>query len=414
MIVKLEKFALALTLAAFLVFVSLYASDKQQIDSAYAQLVKDGMPSSFSALLVKPPVDPSENAAPLYLQIFSLMESKPIAPLSDFYGYTNGNFSTWSEAKAAEAKKILNSKDFEKIDILFHEAANKKTVVFERVYDGLNTEMPELNKIRAMTRLMSTRSTSLALAGRQDELWRLEADKLKCIQSFYKDPFVISQLINIACIAITVDQYDNLLASGISEKDALMMMGLIEKLDCKRALLTALDSESLVCREYMNGDHQSKKFKADMGLIYGENKMPAEAVMDKDYLFYLTQFQSFRKLMLLPYWKAAPSLLLLKSNLKKVDKELLLSASYLGLAYDVKLKEARIQSEIDASRLKMALYVWKARHGSFPDKLEQLSPEIIKELPLDSINGKPFTYAKKDKTFTISSEWLLERQKKYP
>jgi hypothetical protein len=49
------------------------------------------------------------------------------------------------------------------------------------------------------------------------------------------------------------------------------------------------------------------------------------------------------------------------------------------------------------------LEIYKRRHGYYPEKLEDLIPEIFQQLPLDPFTGKNFIYKKKDGKIIIYS-----------
>jgi len=48
--------------------------------------------------------------------------------------------------------------------------------------------------------------------------------------------------------------------------------------------------------------------------------------------------------------------------------------------------------------------------GMTRDELKELAPDILKEIPVDPISGKPFEYQKTESSFTISSVWLKEKE----
>ena len=77
-----------------------------------------------------------------------------------------------------------------------------------------------------------------------------------------------------------------------------------------------------------------------------------------------------------------------------------------------RIKTANIESEIDAAKMTLALHIYKNQTGAFPDKLEQLTPGILKEIPVDPISGKPFEYRKTDGSFSLSSVWLKEKHER--
>jgi hypothetical protein len=52
----------------------------------------------------------------------------------------------------------------------------------------------------------------------------------------------------------------------------------------------------------------------------------------------------------------------------------------------------RANATLELTRLAAALAVYRAEHGSYPEKLEELVPSVMKKLPVDLYNAKPFMY----------------------
>jgi hypothetical protein len=62
-------------------------------------------------------------------------------------------------------------------------------------------------------------------------------------------------------------------------------------------------------------------------------------------------------------------------------------------AFDAALKhEDRAVALLDLTRVAAALAVYRAKHGEYPDKLDQLVPTILAQVPDDLYSGKPFLY----------------------
>jgi hypothetical protein len=53
-----------------------------------------------------------------------------------------------------------------------------------------------------------------------------------------------------------------------------------------------------------------------------------------------------------------------------------------------------IQSDLDGLRLVIACRIYEARHGSLPEKLDALVPELLRSVPCDPFDGKPFRYVR--------------------
>ena len=50
------------------------------------------------------------------------------------------------------------------------------------------------------------------------------------------------------------------------------------------------------------------------------------------------------------------------------------------------------KSHFEEFKIYLALKIYRARHGRFPDSLQQLAPEILPEIPINSYTGKSFGY----------------------
>ena len=115
-----------------------------------------------------------------------------------------------------------------------------------------------------------------------------------------------------------------------------------------------------------------------------------------------------------PYWRAEEGIEELKSELGKTSPSYLISKCLVPALLLLRLKTARIESDIDGAKLTLGLHIYKNRHGMFPDKLEQLCPEILRQIPVDPITGNPFEYSKESggSKFTLAWTWLKELQER--
>ena len=63
--------------------------------------------------------------------------------------------------------------------------------------------------------------------------------------------------------------------------------------------------------------------------------------------------------------------------------------------------ESRMQSEVLTTAAAIKLY--KIRHGSYPKTLRDLTPDILKQIPIDEFTGRPLIYRATDKGFVVYS-----------
>jgi len=52
----------------------------------------------------------------------------------------------------------------------------------------------------------------------------------------------------------------------------------------------------------------------------------------------------------------------------------------------------RLKTDLEATRLHIALRCYFEEHGRLPGRLDELAPRYIERVPLDPFNGKPFRY----------------------
>jgi hypothetical protein len=81
-------------------------------------------------------------------------------------------------------------------------------------------------------------------------------------------------------------------------------------------------------------------------------------------------------------------------------KMLDLFLSAVSAATDV---ENRANCTLGLTRLAAALAVYRAEHGAYPEKLDELAPGVLGELPVDLYNAKPFVYKRTDDGYLLYS-----------
>ena len=59
---------------------------------------------------------------------------------------------------------------------------------------------------------------------------------------------------------------------------------------------------------------------------------------------------------------------------------------------------------IAACKLSLALKIYRIEHGVFPEKLSELVPSILSEIPVDALTGKAFIYLRQGDGFTLEQE----------
>ncbi len=63
----------------------------------------------------------------------------------------------------------------------------------------------------------------------------------------------------------------------------------------------------------------------------------------------------------------------------------------------------RAATTLELTRLGAAIAIYRAKHGNYPATLDSLVPEIVKSLPVDLYNKKPFIYKRTDDGYLLYS-----------
>ncbi|MHB9139714.1 MAG: hypothetical protein ACYC4Q_09960 [Victivallaceae bacterium] len=390
---------------------------RAQVQAQLAKMREQGIPLEKELILPKMPTNASDNGAYFYKAAFELMKgSSSYKTLQDMITeQPSYNVAEWSEQARNSVPRILKNQDIEQILSLFRQGAEKPYAVSRRYFMDNKNNLSELSSMRELFRLVSVISSSDGLNGNLDAGYSLIRDGLKTIKQFETDPFLISQLVNIACMAVNLGDMNALVSRyGISNQAAEQLLAELSKIDFMRGMSTGMNGEIMFSREILEKFMAEYQYKPGSAETY--ELIPIPKFLSKvwpffyqDYACCLAQMSKIRDLNDKPYWAVQNTIKELENDEKRFSYSFMTKNLTIGLVY-ARTKVARIESEIDAAKLTLALHIYKNQHGTFPDKLEQLAPEILKTIPVDPSSGKPFEYQKANGKFTLSSVWLKEKE----
>ena len=445
-----------LVLAYILFYTISNAIGRAKVESRLAEMRTQGIPLDKDSVLPKMPEKNADNGAFFYKAAFELLQVSPSyeAHFDLILRQSALDITTWPEQDRNAAQQLLKNKDMELILSLFRQGAEKPYAVYKREYRGYATELPELNSQRNLLRLVCMKSSAEGLNGNPDAGYSLVLGGFKTIKQFESEPFPVSQLVNMACTSQNIDAMTALISRyGISRQNAEQLLSELDQFDFEASMIHAMDGEILICRDLFEKFMTGHKFDSiEKGMIMEKLEFysppyPKEGMVIVGVKFFLSAFFNIEKEILLgrlnfllpvcpffyqddayyleqevkirmlyskPYWIVEKEMKELNDESSNTPPQYLISAilfePYRMVSY--RTKTANIESEIDAAKLTLALHVYKNQHGVFPDTLGQLAPEILKDIPVDPISGKPFEYRKIDKAFTISSVWLKEKEER--
>ena len=401
---------LGIILAYILFYTASNMIGRYQVRARFYEMKALGIPIEPSDIIPKKPKDNSKNGAFFYKAAFNLLEADD--PSAKLYKIINNEYDVAAWSDKGKAKILLDSKNLNQIFTLFSLGANKPCAVYDREFIGIKTSLSELRKYRSLFRLIAMKSSYCGFEGKPDAGYKLIRDGYKSISQFLNEPYLISQLVNIACLAINNKTLNNLASKyGISNTRAAELIELLNELDTNKAVKTVIDGESILLHKdllegIMSDRYPSEELKK-MGLI-NSTAFSIWPLFYQDYAYVLSRNLEARAFFDQPYWQIEPAM---KEWMKKPRPLMLISTGASETFGHARTKSARINTEIEATKLTLALHIFKNNNGRFPEKLEELTPVILKRIPADPVSGKAFGYRKQGGYFILDSVWLKEKRK---
>ena len=366
----------------------------------------------------------SDNAVPLYEAAIALIKNSDVSnkrfdiywknrkkakkqssiPL---YNTVHYNVSSWPDKDQKEAVKLSKNKDVQQALLYFSRGNQKPYAVNLRYHTNTDIDMqailPRLNNYREIFRMISFVSECYALEGKTNKAYDLVIDGFKFIHQFKDEPILVSHILYIACTWINLKTLNSLISRyGINSRKVQECIKVLNQLDFNDSMKKGLHGNLILfnrssCRQIITGE------KIYTYSVFGKSKVFADYAYFYPFLyqryasyieFWLQNYKLYDK----PYWQ-------IRSRLEKLNQEkpsLLLTQNSANYLLADRLKVARTNSVTAATKVILALHIYKDKHGKFPEKLNALVPEILKKISVDSISGKAYGYKREGEYFKLT------------
>lgn len=389
---------------------------RSSVNEMWKKVEAAGLKTEATQIIPKPPKNSSNNATSIYKASIALLENTDIQ--NRRFGFNrkyknSNNISNWTNKDRAQALKLAKEKNVQLAFSLFSEGTKKTYAVNQRKYDGIKTLLPQLRGYREIFRTLSFVANCAAYEGKLDKAYELTIDGLKFIHQFRNDPYLIGQMVYIACTWIDLQTIRDLVSRyGIKSQKAQKIINSLDKIDYNKSIKKGINGELVLSGR----DFYEKFIAGDMTYAYylsgPQNTNLADIIyiypfVYQDYTRYLEfglkTYESFNK----PFWQLEP-----KQSPKRAPRSLLPIGRYIAgsLPY-ARTKVARMNSITAATKVILALHIYKNKYGKFPRKLSALVPGILKKIKVDPVNGKVLTYKKEGKYFKLSGFYTGKKKK---
>ncbi|MFH1905504.1 MAG: hypothetical protein ABIK53_08300 [bacterium] len=409
----------------------------RELRAKLAELKAKGEPITVAEFRPAPVPD-NENAAMLYNKVFVLMtseEGKPYIPnkdggklnktitiIEDVKSYSD--ISKWTERQRQEISKLVDSSDMQYIYALLEQASKRPECNFNLKYeDGAGMRLPQLSKMRALARLLCVKALIEADAGNPDKAFDTILTGLRISNHLKDEPTIISQLVRIACDSIMINCIESLSSKySISQK---RMRSLITELKnhigaepFKKSMdgdrvFAGIEFNKLINRKY---SISIKELKALYQLFLGSSDEffpklaclaatpPFRPLLKKDFACYLSLMSDIKGLYNMPYSESITAGNNIESRFKTgIPKYCVLTRMLIPALTRVREQMSLHEARIQVCRTGLALKIYKAKYGTYPDSLAKLTPDILEKIPSDPFTDMNLIYKRAKHGFILYS-----------
>jgi len=319
------------------------------------------------------------------------------------------DIKTWPAAVQSELPSLVESREMEEMYGYICKVAEKKKANFGIDYsEGINALLPNLGGVRGIIRCLIVKALVESQAGKTSQAYDTLLTAQKLVSHLDSEPMLVFSLIRIACDNIILDKVQSIANStGCSEEWAKSYMPEITKSLSRQTREKVIDMEICGGASVFEGMLQDDTKLA--GYFYSVYRKPlARAVLvvlkpliKKDFRYYLLRSVNGKKYLVAPYYEIVADLK--REREEKVPKCYFLSQSLCYIYGHIVENFARHDAKVEVCRTGLALQIYKGRHGKYPDRLEQLAPDILPVVPVDPFTGKSLIYKPEGEGFLLYS-----------
>jgi len=126
-------------------------------------------------------------------------------------------------------------------------------------------------------------------------------------------------------------------------------------------------------------------------------------VLKNEVIHMMKTYDRLEEALSTPYYMAHDLFEDLENRLSSLPRYYVLSKRIVPDVSTVSVKQAILEAMFGAIQIGTACKIYHNRHGRYPAKLDELTPDVISVVPLDPFTGKPFVYKLRQDSFLVYS-----------
>ena len=284
---------------------------------------------------------------------------------------------------------------------LLHEAGGIQDCDYDWDWQAQATGvLPRMADMRHCAQLLALGAVYYSHTGDPNAAVRCIEDGLRLADSLRREPALISYLVRIACVGLAIGSLERSLnATTLTDRQLAELDKALGAtagtLDLTQALITERCIMIETCRDpfLMAGPGQSVR----PPMLPGMTRTGISDVLD-----YMGDCIEASKL------PPPERLTRFREATKKVEDlsfmhvMIKMLGSSLGRVAEL---DSRTHAGIDSARTALVIEQYRLATGKVPERLEELMPQYLKEVPIDPFDGKPIRYRRTDPGYRLYSIW---------
>ncbi|MFH0911696.1 MAG: hypothetical protein V1918_09365 [Planctomycetota bacterium] len=385
----------------------------KRIEAKLDEIRAAGCPVTLEELDAWYPTPQGENAADYYEDAFRAyvecdeVESEPLPVIG------RGKLPGRGERLPEETKKLVRAFLEENRDALakLRRAADIPGCRYPiDVRKGVNTLLPELQKVREGANLLKLAAIFEAGEGRPHEAAEAIYSNVRLAESLRNEPLLVSSLVRTACLSIAADTAEQTLnLSALPGEKLDLLREAFRQAENPFGMARALTADRCFGIDlFSNFQQWAGYFSSEFGgLANSPLRVPLTAfyrvsgMRELDFLYYLDNMDEViavsrrevvrdRLAYTPPYRNEFPKY--------AVFTALLLPALDSVIEADVRGIEI-----LRVTHAALTVERFRVKYDRLPENLSELVPEFLSEVPLDPYDGNPLRYKKLEKGYVVYS-----------
>jgi len=400
-------------------------------DQLVAQMIekddRQTVPGPDSRNMSEPPDFPSEAAETVaaYAQYFTDIDEiwGGRALPEETLDILSKSPESWTDAERATVEQAVSER--KSLVRQLRELAARGGPVYPLDYSkGFQMELPHLSKMRAGAQLLKADAIISSMNGDYSEAVTDIIAGMQLGDALAGEPILISQLVRVAVYGIMIEGIRQSFHGGdLSAEQMSRLEDQLDQADNRHAFAESFLGEQITMAQIFSqirAVEHTDMLTSSVALFQdtstlGQLTKPIRPLLARSYAPVMQPWLNLDESTLtdlldrtatvaeLPYYQARPQLEITEQQVENMPRSRTWSRMMMPALTRSCEAQARHEARLDLVQMGLVLEQYQADHGSYPDTLDAIAPQMGWSMPVDPFSGKPYHYRRTGDTFRLYS-----------